>query len=558
MKNGKSVHHYVEVVFLMILLVMFPILCSTIQDKKMEKEQTQIIDEGWYYWENGNKIEITLPTVVEYEGDSLVLYHEQNGGIENAQMLMTKSAKYDLEAYVGETCLYQYNDYGLGRNELVLNNMPCLISVENQSDDELISFVYHKYNDDVYELNQILAGDWNAIWLTIFKENAVTLFMTLLMIVLGVLSLGLSIVVKSTGSESKRLIYISAFLLVCGGWCLTDSPFTQLIAGYRSFIVYINFAFFMLIPVAMIYYIRSTPHMRKYKILTLEIDVCYLNIFCQFILVCLGKSRFFDMLWVTHLLFVVEIILAIALFLYEYHQTGDKELFVCMLAFATEGMAGIMAILAYAFLGYAAYQAMFQVGVLAFVVILMYRQVQELLVNMRYRTEAEIYRRLSEEDKMTGLKNRRAFDLMINNLETNQKIYNNAAMIYIDLNGLKHVNDKYGHAEGDLLIMAAGQCISKAYSDVGICYRIGGDEFCVIIINCDWTESELWERLRVELDRYNNSEEAVHKLSVAFGCSFINSTELKVEKTIQEWRDEADQNMYLDKQRKKSRKSNKA
>ena len=113
MKNGKSVHHYVEVVFLMILLVMFPILCSTIQDKKMEKEQTQIIDEGWYYWENGNKIEITLPTVVEYEGDSLVLYHEQNGGIENAQMLMTKSAKYDLEAYVGETCLYQYNDYGL-------------------------------------------------------------------------------------------------------------------------------------------------------------------------------------------------------------------------------------------------------------------------------------------------------------------------------------------------------------------------------------------------------------------------------------------------------------
>ena len=53
--------------------------------------------------------------------------------------------------------------------------------------------------------------------------------------------------------------------------------------------------------------------------------------------------------------------------------------------------------------------------------------------------------------------------------------------ISIDLNGLKRVNDTYGHVAGDELIRAAADCMKNSFNEYGKIYRIGGDEFAVII-----------------------------------------------------------------------------
>ena len=83
-------------------------------------------------------------------------------------------------------------------------------------------------------------------------------------------------------------------------------------------------------------------------------------------------------------------------------------------------------------------------------------------------------------DVMTGLGNRRAFEADLERIEA-EPGWDDLTYIAIDINGLKAVNDGRGHAAGDRLIVGAAQCIRRAFAQRGRMYRIGGDEFAVVI-----------------------------------------------------------------------------
>ncbi|MBO4573353.1 MAG: diguanylate cyclase [Clostridia bacterium] len=81
-------------------------------------------------------------------------------------------------------------------------------------------------------------------------------------------------------------------------------------------------------------------------------------------------------------------------------------------------------------------------------------------------------------DQMTGLKNRRAYTEELERLSG--ELPEDLFVIILDVNGLKKINDNFGHEAGDELIIAAATCIRNAFTDTDDVYRIGGDEFCVI------------------------------------------------------------------------------
>lgn len=93
----------------------------------------------------------------------------------------------------------------------------------------------------------------------------------------------------------------------------------------------------------------------------------------------------------------------------------------------------------------------------------------------KYEKEKYIY--TSNTDELTKCYNRRAYDSDMENLDLNTEwIY-----ISLDLNGLKKANDILGHSAGDELICAASNCMKFAFASYGKIYRIGGDEFVVLI-----------------------------------------------------------------------------
>lgn len=89
-------------------------------------------------------------------------------------------------------------------------------------------------------------------------------------------------------------------------------------------------------------------------------------------------------------------------------------------------------------------------------------------------------------DGPTGLYNRRAWDRLLAREEERCRRYGHpAAVVMVDLDGLKRVNDAQGHAAGDVLIAAAAHALRASARDADVVARLGGDEFGVLAVECD-------------------------------------------------------------------------
>ena len=158
------------------------------------------------------------------------------------------------------------------------------------------------------------------------------------------------------------------------------------------------------------------------------------------------------------------------------------------------------------------------------------------------RISNPFYRDMSNMDYLTRLKNRNAYQLDMKNRIAAKK-EKDTGFILIDLNSLKHINDTMGHETGDRYIT----CISQAYLNMGpedgIMYRIGGDEFVVVMPGA----SE--ERIRGFAGRL---EEEFEKLAFMPGLTFAWGAAIYDADTDNDLFStcrRADKNMYMKKQK---------
>lgn len=105
--------------------------------------------------------------------------------------------------------------------------------------------------------------------------------------------------------------------------------------------------------------------------------------------------------------------------------------------------------------------------------------------------EIEVRRKLSITDDLTGLFNHRAYEKDCLKILESESL-SDITIIMMDLNGLKTMNDTYGHIAGDELIIGAAKCMQTSMGEYGKVYRIGGDEF-VALLKC--TKHELDDML---------------------------------------------------------------
>ncbi|MDY6387788.1 MAG: diguanylate cyclase [Fibrobacter sp.] len=167
-------------------------------------------------------------------------------------------------------------------------------------------------------------------------------------------------------------------------------------------------------------------------------------------------------------------------------------------------------------------------------------------INSKLRVMNEHLQDVATTDALTGLENRLAFDELLKNIAMEDSDAGNWTMVLMDVNGLKYANDTFGHQAGDVLIVAAGKSIKKAYGLHGNCFRIGGDEFAVVTKAPLDSLFLLYSSLQRNIEEYN--KDALYHLSIAVGESRLRS-DSGIRKSISDWKMEADLNMYRDKVR---------
>lgn len=119
------------------------------------------------------------------------------------------------------------------------------------------------------------------------------------------------------------------------------------------------------------------------------------------------------------------------------------------------------------------------------------------------------YYELAHFDQMTELLNRTAYEEMLSDLKSNISGIKKEKKIIIllsDLNFVKYLNDTFGHNTGDEAIKNVAMIIKETFSDKENCYRIGGDEFCIISIGNDQTEFETMYRKFIDKVAEKNKE----------------------------------------------------
>lgn len=117
---------------------------------------------------------------------------------------------------------------------------------------------------------------------------------------------------------------------------------------------------------------------------------------------------------------------------------------------------------------------------------------------------------LVEADALTGMLSRYSYIKTLNDYNRKGILPQRLAVFSVDINGLKLVNDTKGHAAGDELICDAAECILKVFGGYGKCFRIGGDEFIVIINIEKRMIEDICKSLSVEEEKRNG-------LSLALG-----------------------------------------
>ena len=152
---------------------------------------------------------------------------------------------------------------------------------------------------------------------------------------------------------------------------------------------------------------------------------------------------------------------------------------------------------------------------------------------MEREKEKTKLKNLSYVDSLTYAQNRNHFNEYIE--QNRNKELHSLGVIYLDLNGLKEINDKMGHIAGDTLIITASYALQEIFLDNS--YRVGGDEF--VVIEQDVSELLFFDQYAKLLKRMKELE-----ISVATGCVW-KETCPNLSETLQE----ADQKMYEDKKR---------
>jgi diguanylate cyclase (GGDEF)-like protein len=146
-------------------------------------------------------------------------------------------------------------------------------------------------------------------------------------------------------------------------------------------------------------------------------------------------------------------------------------------------------------------------------------------------------RSLSIHDALTGLYNRLFFDEALARLERERRFP--VSILMADVDELKDINDRSGHAAGDAALKRVAQVLTAAFRDGDIIARIGGDEFAVLLPDTDaGASAEALLRVRQVLKEHNGAQAGMH-LGLSFGMGTAEDGEL-----LEAGLHRADANMY--------------
>ncbi len=388
-------------------------------------------------------------------------------------------------------------------------------------------------------------GSELSLYLMVIRKNIIPFVLCVITIVLGLMMVLYWFYVHRTTVVGRGLLHIGTFGIVMGIWSINEIPITTLIFHGHVVSSYLSFVALMMLPIPFMLFVRDLYLDQNSKGWYIVGVTSLVNIILCLVMQVTNIMDMKRSLWVTHgTLLIFVIVLA---------WETIKEMHNGQLNFkAKVNMVCVVVDLLTLFLDLAMYyfkdgdsNTFGRIGFMIHIITLGWLATRDSASLIEKGRVAELYQTLAYRDQLTGLGNRTAF---VEDMEKRVGVEASTSIIMLDLNDLKKCNDTLGHEAGDRYIQNAARMIDDSFRGNGKCYRIGGDEFCVILPS---NSVKLCNALLVGLqDRQTefNEKSMEEKVYMAWGYAIYNANS---DKNLNDTRKRADIMMYQNKKKMK-------
>ncbi len=331
-----------------------------------------------------------------------------------------------------------------------------------------------------------------------------------------------------------------AFVMV-SVWSATESRIWQLYFENAYAMQTLNFLTFLLFMPSVLVTVRTMGIIHNEKLyrrmMLVDLGIALVIILLQL----LEIADFFEMLFVVHILMMLNEIIFATSFARRIKTKKSFQWCISILLYLTIGTCICLDLLDFYVWDTFGNGFFSRIQILVLLVIIGLIGMKRALVIQRENIEKKTYEKMAYTDNLTTLKNRRAFDHDVIQIE---KMKKEITILYVDMNGLKHVNDTLGHAYGDAALRLIAEMLASFRDMNTECYRLGGDEFCVL------SQEQMPEQMELKCQEINkqlekSQEHYKYPIGISYGIiRYLPQGEL----TFKQCMIEADARMYQFKQ----------
>ncbi|MCM1099750.1 MAG: GGDEF domain-containing protein [Clostridium sp.] len=395
----------------------------------------------------------------------------------------------------------------------------------------------------------IYLGNEIDIYRAVYRENGLRLILAVVILMIGIELLVYSACTMGKTDRGPALLPFSVFSILLAGWTILESPLCNLITMRPVESMLLDHYVLMLMPIPFTMFIR---HMFTYRDHPLWDFHIILNAGIVLIRTLLQVTSVLDIkqtLWMTHIAIILLAVTGVSFTILDLRLSGMtrqmKTHLICILFIF---VSVVLELALFQFFHKSSIWSM--IGFATYILVMSLDMIRKSQRTAARAREAELYRKLAYTDELTGVYNRTAFrhdmdDQIQTDQKTGERVVNPLVVFMFDLNDLKRCNDNFGHENGDRYIRMVSDALTTVFGIDGRCYRIGGDEFCVLMpgmrqIDIDGRLNALRRYIR-ELNRKG----FVVPVSVAAGYAVYDQN---IDQTPDDTMKRADAAMYQNKQ----------
>lgn len=384
---------------------------------------------------------------------------------------------------------------------------------------------------------------WN-IFQNRLKSNFGILLLAIFEIIVGIIFLGWTIYVHLKNVDAGSLGYLGCFSILIGIWKINDIDVSNFIFGYPYTLSLLSLIAISIVLIPFVLYIDSLIKSVNCNINLIPCIIFEIIFIVSLILQMSGIYDVRELLKIIHAEICFTIVIIVAEMIYDIKKNGiSKELrFICICVIICCVGAiydGVIYYIKNNSMNITSY------GSIGFSIFILLLGIRTMWVNYQFVEKgkrAQMYQDMAYTDKLTGVYSRLAYNDYLSKVNS---FLENVSIVVVDLNNLKFCNDSCGHEAGDRYIKECADILVRVFGDKGKCFRIGGDEFCIILEDMSYKECEnAVQRIRSFEKIFNESGSESFKMQMACGFThYDEETDYDVIDTVRR----ADKYMYINK-----------